>query len=323
MKKKAIIYFNELSENPQEDELDVLEQAAMVEEALHKLRYEVRLLPFSFNLSKVIEEVHDFKPDLIFNLVESISNNGEFCYFAPALFNYLRVPYSGVRLEPMFITTNKILAKENFRAKGIPTAGWWLPEESPVLDPARFYILKPAWEEGSLGIDESSVFRGDDQTVTGSFCKLQKGRYFIEEMIDGREFNIAVLGGKKGPEVLPLAEMQFLNYPEGKPKIMGYNAKWKEDSFEYENTRRTYEYEPADEPLRKHMKEIALKCWQSFGMSGYIRVDVRVDKNGNPFVLEINTNPCLSENGGFFAASMKAGYSFRDIIARIVEDAFN
>jgi D-alanine-D-alanine ligase len=319
--KKAIIYFNELSENPQADELDVLEQAAMVEEALHLLKYEVRLLPFSFNLKKVMEEVHDFNPELIFNLVESINNNGEFCYFAPALFNFLRVPYTGVRLEPMFITTNKILAKENFRAKGIPTAGWWLPEESPQLDPSRMYILKPAWEEGSLGIDENSVFRGDDKNICESFSKLQKGRYFIEEMIDGREFNIAVLGGKKGPEVLPLAEMQFMNYPEGKPKIMGYTAKWKEDSFEYENTRRTYDYNPEDEPLRDRLRGIALQCWQSFGMSGYIRVDVRVDREGNPYVLEINTNPCLSENGGFFAASMQAGYSFKEIIARIVEDA--
>jgi hypothetical protein len=113
-KKKAIVYFNQLSENPQADELDVLEQADMVEDALNQLGYHVIKLPFSFDLLRAVGEIRKLKPDLIFNLVESIDNNGEFCYFAPAIFNHLQVPYSGVRLEAMFNTTNKMLAKELF-----------------------------------------------------------------------------------------------------------------------------------------------------------------------------------------------------------------
>ena len=92
-KKKAIIYFNRLSENPQADELDVLEQAALVEKALGELGYEAIKLPFSFDLLSAIREIKEIKPDLIFNLVESIDNNGEFCYFAPAIFNHLQVQF--------------------------------------------------------------------------------------------------------------------------------------------------------------------------------------------------------------------------------------
>lgn len=321
MNKKAIIYYNQLSENPQPDELDVLEQAAMVEGALKELGYDVTQLPFSFDLPRAIKEIKELKPDLIFNLVESIENNGEFCYFAPALFNFMNVPYCGVRLEAMFNTTNKILAKELFRAKGISTADWFNMDELDQLDPNIRYILKPAWEEGSLGIDEHCVFYGNDKEAIAKFKDYQKGRYFVEQMIDGREYNISVLGGLQGPEVLPLAEMQFFDYPEGKPKIMGYTAKWNEESFEYEHTRRTYDFLPEDLPLRQKLEALALKCWKEFKMCGYIRVDVRVDKNDQPYVLEINTNPCLSENGGFYAASMKKGYTFKDIMKRVVEDA--
>lgn len=322
MSDSAIIYYNQLSPNPQPDELDVLEQAAMVEQALKELGYSVRQLPFSFDLPRAIQEIRDLRPDLIFNLVESIENNGEFCYLAPAIFNFLKVPYTGVRLEAMFNTTNKILAKELFRAKGISTAAWYNTDELDQLNPGLRYILKPAWEEGSLGIDEHCVFYGNDAETIGKFKKYPRGRWFVEQLIDGREYNISVLGGHQGPEVLPLAEMQFLDYPEGKPRIMGYTAKWKEDSFEYEHTRRTYDYAQEDLPLREQLEALALKCWKEFNMCGYIRVDVRVDANSQPFVLEINTNPCLSENGGFYAASMKKGYTFRDIIERVVEDAF-
>jgi len=321
MSKTAIIYYNQLSENPQPDELDVLEQAAMVETALNELGYKVQQLPFSFDLQRAIKEINNLKPDLIFNLVESIDNNGEFCYFAPAIFNFLQVPYSGVPLEAMFNTTNKILAKELFRAKGISTADWYNMDQLDQLKTDRRYILKPAWEEGSLGIDAHCVFHGGDTDYIQKLRKYPKGRYFIEELIDGREYNISVLGGNKGPEVLPLAEMQFLDFPADKPRIMGYTAKWNEDSFEYEHTRRTYDFPTEDIPLRKTLETLALKCWNEFNMSGYIRVDLRLDHNNIPYVLEINTNPCLSENGGFYAASMKKGYTFKDIMERVVEDA--
>lgn len=322
MDQKAIIFYNKLSSDPQPDELDVLEQAALVEKALKELGYVTSQRPFSFNLEEVIEHIREVKPNLIFNLVESIENNGEFCYVAPALFNFLKVPYSGVRLEAMFNTTNKILAKEMFLAKGIPTAEWHELDDLDGLDPETRYILKPAWEEGSLGIDEHCVFQGNDVAYVSKLKDLQKGRYFVEKLIDGREFNISVLGGKKGPEVMPLAEMQFFDYPEDKPKIMGYTAKWNEESFEYEHTRRTFDYPEEDLPLRKKIEEIALNCWTRFDMKGYIRVDMRIDATGQPFVLEINTNPCLSENGGFYAASTKRGLSFKDIIERVVEDAY-
>jgi D-alanine-D-alanine ligase len=107
------------------------------------------------------------------------------------------------------------------------------------------------------------------------------------------------------------------------PKIVDYKAKWVEGTPEYEGTERVLDFPPEDEPLLANLEKLARKCWECFDLKGYARVDVRVDKQLNPWVLEINANPCISPNGGFWAASVKAGVPYQDMIARIVSDAFH
>jgi D-alanine-D-alanine ligase len=121
--------------------------------------------------------------------------------------------------------------------------------------------------------------------------------------------------------VLPPAEMCFINYPESKPKILGYKAKWKENSFEYKNTTRSFNFDAQDFRLLEDLKIIAYKCWQVFGLRGYARVDVRVGYENIPEVIEINANPCIAPDSGFIAACKKAGLSETEIIKRIIEDA--
>jgi D-alanine-D-alanine ligase len=133
---------------------------------------------------------------------------------------------------------------------------------------------------------------------------------------------MSMLGGNAGPEVMNPAEMLFHNYPEGKPQIMGYKSKWVEGSFEYENTSRTFEIKEADIPLHNQIREICLKCWKVFNLKGYARVDLRVDENNRPLILEINANPCISPDAGFYVACTHAGHKFNDVVKRIIEDAY-
>lgn len=151
--------------------------------------------------------------------------------------------------------------------------------------------------------------------------RKSREHYFIEEYIEGREFNISMLGGHDGPEVLPVAEMQFLDFPAGKPKIMGYRSKWEEESFEYTHTTRTFEAGEGDRLLHLRLIELCEACWYGFGLKGYVRIDFRVAEDGNPLIIDINANPCLSHSGGFAAALGHAGYSFTEGIRRILEDA--
>lgn len=318
--KKIAIVFNEVQQNAGPDELDIFDQVELAENCLHELGYKTVKITVNLDLSLLKKSLIEEKPDLIFNLVESINNHGELLYFAPAVFTNLKIPYTGVNTEGLFITTNKPLAKTWMRKSNIPTADWFELHETEKLDKNKTYLVKPKLEDGSLGFDDDLVFKGADVNKFEKIKTLSPLHFFIEEYIEGREFNISVLGGNKGPEVLPIPEMNFHNYPEGKPKIMGFRAKWEEHSFEYDNTSRSFIDENEEKELVAKLKNICIECWNSFNLSGFIRVDFRIDKQGNPFVLEINANPCITPGSGFYSACEKAGYKFSYAVQRLIED---
>ncbi len=195
----------------------------------------------------------------------------------------------------------------------------YLPSESGKLVPGRKYIVKPIWEDGSLGITGESVFEckpGFEEKLRN----LDDSHWFIEDFIDGREFNISILAGDSGPEVLPPAEIVFKNYDEKRPRIVDFKAKWETDSFEYINTVREFPELKRTENLFKNLTDAALDCWKLFGLKGYARVDVRTDSENNVYVIEINANPCISPDSGFVAATIKAGYPFIEVLKRIIDD---
>ncbi len=319
---KVVILYNKLSENPLPDELDVLTQVELVSDTLKELGYKISEVTFSFEIDKVISHLKEINPLFVFNLVESIDNKGELCYVCPAILDYLQIPYSGVPLEGMFTTTTKLLTKKILKSNAIPTADWVELNELEKIEPSLRYILKPIWEDGSLGLDFDSVFYGNDKTYIKKLKDVDRNKFFIEKYVEGREFNISVIGGKNGPEVMPHAEMQFVNFPEGKPKIMGYSAKWSEDTFDFNQTVRTFDFNECDKPLLDKLTVICLKCWNTFNLKGYARVDFRVDTDNNPYVLEVNANPCISPDSGLYAAILKKGYNFKNFIEKVIEDIF-
>jgi D-alanine-D-alanine ligase len=321
MKKTVLILYNKLSKTPKDDEADVIEQVNLVTAALQNLNYEVKYLQIDLNLKTAIHGIQTIKPDIIFNLAETIGNKGEFTFLANSVLNFTRIPYTGSPLIPMFQCSNKYLAKKELNAIGVKTPKGFTLDESHNLLQNKKYIVKPIWEEGSLELDEDCVFMGSDSEFIGKILKKSRHHYFIEEFIEGREFNISILYGANGPEVLPLAEMTFHDYPAGKPRMMGYKSKWDDKSFEYSHTRRTFRLGKEDGPLKEQLVAICRKCWIELGLKGYVRIDFRVTKSSVPLVIDINLNPCLSESGGFMAASKKKGLTFEEVIARVLEDA--
>lgn len=316
MKRGCIIY-NEPSAGALADELDVLDQVAHIEKHLIEKGISVTRKGITDRFMDEIAVIAAEKFDFVYNLVESINNKGELNYFIPALLNLYSVPYSGNPLEAMFLTSNKTLASKAMKGAGINNPGSYFPSQRNILIPGRKYIVKPIWEDGSLGITADSVFvcePGFEEKLKD----LDDSHWFIEDFIDGREFNMSVLGGKNGPEVMPPAEIVFVDYDESKPKIVDFKAKWEIDSFEYANTVR--EFPVLEKELEKNLKDTALRCWNIFGLKGYARVDARTDSNNNVFVIEINANPCISPDGGFVAATKQGGYAFSDVIQRIIED---
>jgi D-alanine-D-alanine ligase len=321
MKKTILILYNKISKTPTTDEVDVLDQVKIVSDALFALNYSVKELQLDMNLDLVIRKIRKVNPYIIFNLAESIYNKGEFAYIGPAILSFMDIPFSGNPLIPMFFSSNKVLAKRELKRIGIPTPKWICLDELRKIRPKKKYILKPTWEEGSLGLDEHSIFEGSDKKYIASIKEKNKNYFFIEEFIEGREFNVSIIGTKEGPRVLPIAEMKFLKYPEGKPKIMGYTAKWNEKSFEYTHTRRTFTIPASDNDIEKKIVDICRKCWIKFGFKGYVRIDFRLGADRVPYVIDLNLNPCISQSGGFVAATEKAGYKFTEVIEMLLEEA--
>lgn len=317
--KRCCLIYNQPGDNALADELDVLVQAEFIEENLHELGIETFRMGITTNFMNEIEELADMRPDFVFNLVESINNKGELCYFIPALLNMHYLPYTGNPVEAMFITTSKALTSRTLRGAGIMNPGGWIPSQYDQLIPGNRYIIKPVWEDGSLGITSESVF-----TYTRDYAKKLKTfkdtHWLIEDFIEGREFNISILPGRKGPEVMPPAEMVFHNYGDRQPRIVDFKAKWDEDSFEYKNTIREFPGKNLNPLLRDRIISASLRCWEVFGLKGYARVDMRIDKNDIPYVIEVNANPCLSPDSGLVAATLEAGLSFPDVIKRIIND---
>jgi D-alanine-D-alanine ligase len=192
--------------------------------------------------------------------------------------------------------------------------------------PARF-ILKPIEEHASLGMTDDCVCDVSDERELRERLEKQSdlvdGACFAEQFIDGREFNLAVLGTPEGPIVLPPAEIDFSSFPPGKPHIVGYDAKWSSGSFEYENTPRCFPCAPggAAFELGERLVDLAQRCWMDFGLRGYARIDFRVDGDENPWILEVNANPCLSPDAGFAAALQEAGIPLDQAVQSILDDS--
>jgi D-alanine-D-alanine ligase len=104
------------------------------------------------------------------------------------------------------------------------------------------------------------------------------------------------------------------------PRIVDFRAKWEEGTFEFENTKREFPGEKLNKILDGRIRNAALQCWEVFGLKGYARVDMRVDKDDNPYVIEVNANPCLSPDSGFASATRAAGYNFTYVVQRIIND---
>jgi D-alanine-D-alanine ligase len=316
---RCCILYNQPRENALPDELDILEQVEYVETHLHQMEVETYRKGITTNFMEELPVLTTEKPDLIFNLVESINNKGELLYFVPAILNMYFLSYTGNPLEAMFITTSKALTHKYLVAAGISTPGSFLPSQKNSMIPGRKYIIKPIWEDGSLGITSESVFTYSKEWVE-KLEAFKDTHWIIQEYIEGREFNISVMMGKNGPEVLPPAEMTFRNYESDRPRIVDFRAKWIEGSFEFENTIRLFPGNDLDPVLEEKLRDLALRSWHVFGLKGYARVDMRVDENNNPYVIEVNANPCISPNGGFVAATHQAGYKFTDVLQWIIDD---
>jgi D-alanine-D-alanine ligase len=262
------------------------------------------------------------RQDLIFNLIESPPGRPWIHTDSTAVLELAGLPYTGSSPAALALTTDKIATRALLASEGVAVApGGRLDLERPdVLDRVPPpWILKPAFEDASIGLEGDPVCTTREAALergAGLARRFPDQPVLVERFLPGREFNVSVLPNGDRPEVLPIAEILYDGFPEGMSRVLGYDAKWDESSFAYIHSVRHF---PEECAVLEKVREMALASWRLCGLSGYARVDFRLDENGAPHVLEVNANPCLAANAGFMAAAGKAGLSKGEVIKRILD----
>ncbi len=302
----------------------VIACARAVAAALREAGYTVEIVAFSTDIEAALAP-YPPKDWVVFNLGEGLEGRlFEEARIAWAL-EAMGYRFTGSPGEAIALSTNKAKAKEILARAGVPTPPWRLlrdPAEVDGWQPNCPVIVKPVSEDASIGIRASSVVTDPYQLRERVAYILNRYRQaaLAEEFILGREFNVSLWGNE--PQVLPLAEVDFSAFSNPLERIVSFAAKWEPDSFEYKNTPVIC---PAvvDPELKGRIEEVAKKAWHAIGCRGYARVDMRVDPEGNPYVLEVNCNPDLSPDAGFYRAAKAAGYTYTEMVVRILRLAID
>jgi len=304
--------------------IEVKNEIEFVENSLRKAGFKVNVLPV-YNARRFINDILNLKTDLIYNFCEMVELESQEEVFAAGLFELVKVPYTGAPPMTLGLCLDKAKTKIILSHYGIPTAKFDLFNES--IDGCkkinlRFpVIVKPVHEDASAGINEKSVVydRKELEERVEYIIKMFKQPALVEEFIDGREVNVAILGNNP-PVVLPISEIDFSHLPSHLPKIVSYEAKWIPNTDYYEKTIPICPA-PLEPELERKIKDIALSCYKIMGCRDYARVDMRIDKEGNPYVLEVNPNPDLSRNAGFMRSASVYGLTPEETIVKIAEIA--
>lgn len=301
-------------------ENDVILCASHIAKSL-SINYKVEKVPIKKDLEIVLKPYNPTQW-VIFNLGEGIEGRlFEAARIAWAL-EAMGFCFTGAGGDNLALTTNKAVTKSILRNIGIVTPRSWLFTSSNEIKEDFQYplIVKPVAEDASLGIDKGAIVYDEDSLkrridyIQSVYCQCA----LVEKFIAGREFNIAIWDNPL--EVLPLCEIDFSAYTDPHQQIVSYAAKWDEESFDYHNTPGICPAQVGQETATL-LNNIGLDCWYHTKCKDYARIDIRIDINGTPFVMEINSNPDLSPEAGFYRAAKTAGYSYGEMIQRILESA--
>lgn len=278
---------------------------------------------------------------LVFNLVERLDGAVTDFNQAPAVCEALGRGCTGNSAECLSLTLDKWLTKARLQAGGVGVppgivaphpgateAGTRRKEWQPPTDGAGLplppWFVKPLCTDASEGIDAArSLVRGDGQALAAAVRAVheQFGQAaLVEAFVEGREFNLSVIERDGVASVLPLAEIDFALFPEGRPHVVDYAVKWIQGTIPGRVSPRRVPA-PVDERTADYLRDTALKAWRACGCRDYARVDLRLSPEGLAHVLEINANPDISPMAGLPACLAAAGIAFPEFIRQMLRNA--
>lgn len=305
-------------------EWDTFETIQAIESALN-LYHNVTLVEAN---EDAYETFRKQKPDIVFNVSEGahgISREAQI----PAILDMLRIPYTGSDPLTLSICLDKSRTKEVLTYHRIPNSKFVVSygQDGFAGKELQFPLMvKPIGEGSSKGIFSSSFVDSHEtleKTLAESVLKYNQP-FIVEEFLPGREFTVAVLGNGQNAEVLPIVEMNFSELPQDMPQIYSYEAKWILDTRDKPLDIFSC---PAklDEKLESKIKEVVLKTYSVLNCRDWSRIDVRLDANGEPNIIEVNPLPGVlpdpKDNSCYPKAARAAGLDYNELINRVLMES--
>ena len=307
-------------------EYGVLDEVRSVERALEPLEHNTKIVPVALDINKLITELNENRPDIIFNLCESVDGDPTQEMNIAGLFELLKIPYTGARAFNLGLALNKPLVKSILNQNGIPTAKHFVTAtpNGIHLNGHKFpMIVKPSREDASIGIQNESVVTNELEMRKRIEYVLDEHKQpaLVEEFIDGREINVSVVGNDPELIVFPISEIDFTGLPNDYPKIISYNSKWMYKTVEFANTKAVCPAQNLTGKEVKTIQETAKKVYRLLGAADYARVDMRL-KDGIAYVLELNPNPDIAsdvpEDTGFTRSAKAHGWEYSYLIQQVI-----
>jgi len=264
--------------------------------------------------------------DLVFNVAEGLEGEDREA-LVPGICEELGIPFTGADSRAAVITLNKTKTKEILMKNNIKTPKFQVfsDGDEPLNNLAFPLLVKPANEGSSKGIFNENL-SNDKENLKKNLKKIiekYKQPVIVEEFLSGREFTVAIIGYKE-PIVLPIVEIKFDHLPSDIHPMDSYEAKWVYDNPEAKHDPLVCPAEVSDE-LREKIEEIALKTYKILNQKDWARVDIRLDKNDVPHVLEVNTPPGFmkdpKENSRLPRAAYANGWSYEKLIGEVIKSA--
>jgi D-alanine-D-alanine ligase len=330
MSYRVLVLYNEPvlpADHPEyEAEFEVVATAECAANAITTAGFDVRMAGCCRDPEAIVRAVREHQPDVVLNLFEGSADHGQTEAYAAGILEWLRVPYTGSRPHTLTLARCKHLAKQLLRGAGLPTAPFMVVHKLPMPPctvpwPA---IVKPAMEDGSVGVDQGSVVTNTEDLEARVTMLLERygGPVLVEEYIPGREIVIAIT---EVPTIrfLPITEFLVADIAKAFPNqwpIMTYDCKWTPGTEDYEKIDVEFGAQfPADVTAELH--DLALQAYRLLECRDYARVDFRLRPDGRPFILEVNPNPDVREGTGMANSLDAMAIPYRDFMVDLLHTA--
>ncbi len=289
---------------------------------LREMGHEAVPLGVYDDLSRIRETILEWRPHIVFNMLEEFHGVGVFDQHVVAYLELMRQRYTGCNPRGLLLARDKALSKKLLVYHRISTPRFTVYPKGrkirPPKHPSYPLLVKSVAEEASLGISQASIVRSDDRLIDRvAYIHGQIGAdALVEEYIDGREFYVGVMGNVR-LQTFPVWELLFTKAGDDVPRIATAKVKWDEE-YQKKLGLETRPAEDLTDEIRTQIQKTCKRVFRVLNLSGYARMDLRLRDDGRVFVLEANPNPNLSYGEDFAESAESIGITYEDLLGRII-----